>query len=136
MANRKKQEIDVEAADRYEGLRSRSHWKRADAVRVLSDFSRSGLSMTAFSRQHELGLHRLRWWHDRTQDTSVADEQTPVRLVPATLRRAPLVSIESPATQPRVVVSAGAVRVEILEPHDTDPRWVASLVVALRGEVS
>lgn len=136
MASRKKQGIDVEVVDPYEGLRSRAHWKRADALRVLLDVSRSGLSMTAFARQHELGLHRLRWWHDRTKNASVADEQTPVRLVPATLRRAPLVSIESPATQPRVVVAAAGVRVEILDPHDADPRWVASLVVALRGELS
>jgi len=46
--------------DPYEGMRTRRHWKREDATRVLADWSESGESMTAFTRRHQISMHRLR----------------------------------------------------------------------------
>jgi hypothetical protein len=51
-----------ETTDPYEGMRTRQHWKRENAARVLADWVESGESMTAFTRRHQLSLHRLQWW--------------------------------------------------------------------------
>jgi hypothetical protein len=81
-----------QATDRYEGMRTRRHWKREGAARVLSDWASSGESLTAFARRYRLGLHRLQWW--RAQLAQAADPQAqPLRLIPAAPRRAPLITI-------------------------------------------
>jgi hypothetical protein len=51
-----------ETTEPYEGMRTRQHWKRENAARVLADWVDSGESMTAFTRRHQLSLHRLQWW--------------------------------------------------------------------------
>lgn len=120
-----------QAADRYEGMRTRRHWKREDAARVLSEWSSSGLSLTAFARRHRLGVHRLQWW--RAQLAQAAGQHAqPVRLIPAVPPRAPLMTIDPSATC-AVSVTVGAARVDINDPGQTDPRWLAALVSALRG---
>jgi transposase-like protein len=117
--------------DQYKGLRGRSHWKRADAARVLCDWRRSGESMAAFARRHGLGAHRLHWWRDRVED---AVEEASVRLVPAVVRPAPLLTLRPASPQEAVVVEVDGIRVSISDPQETDPRWVAAVVSALRGE--
>lgn len=118
-----------DASDRYSSLRTRSHWKAEDASRVLSDWSRSGLTMAAFAREHGLGLHRIRWWQARQGDS----EAPTVHLVAVTPRQAPLVALGS-AVGTALVVDVEGVRIEVSNSRETDPRWVAALVLGLRGE--
>lgn len=120
-----------QAMDRYEGMRTRRHWKREGAARVLSDWASSGESMAAFARRHRLGLHRLQWWRAQLAQTADCHAQA-VRLIPAVPRRAPLISIGSPAAGV-VSVTIGAARIEVNDPGQTDPRWLAALVSELRG---
>jgi len=59
--------MSEDQADRYERLRTRSHWKQEDASAVLLDWQSSGQTLSTFARRHHLGLHRLhyclRWRH-------------------------------------------------------------------------
>jgi hypothetical protein len=120
-----------QATDPYEGMRTRRHWKRADAARVLSDLASSGESLTAFARRHRLGLHRLQWW--RAQLAQAPEPHAPPqRLIPAVPQRAPLIAI-GPQTAGAVSVTIGSARIEINDPGHTDPRWIAVLVSELRG---
>lgn len=118
--------------DAYAGLRTRAHWKREDAMRVLQDWADSGESMAAFARRHRLGLHRLQWWRGQLKQAGSAEPMAQ-RLVPAVVRRAPLLSVESSATRGAVSVVTDCGRVEIFDPKATDPRWVAALVTSLRA---
>jgi hypothetical protein len=117
-----------QVVDDYEGLRTRSHWKREDAARVLADWTSSGTSMSAFARQHRLGLHRLQWWRGRLGE---ACEEQSARLVPAVVRRAPLIALD--ASVGVVCIDAQGTRIEIHDPQRTDPRWLAAFVLELRG---
>lgn len=120
--------------DRYVGLRTRAHWKPADAARVLGDWSRSGEALTAFARRHRLGVERLKRWRGRLGTPAGQREGSGARLVPVVVRSpAPLVALE-PATRTfGVSLVVDAVRIEVADAHGTDPRWVAALVHELRG---
>lgn len=124
--------------DPYAGLRTRTHWKPADAARVLGEWSRSGEALGAFALRHRLGLERLKRWRKRLGTTG-ADapraERMGTRLVPVVVRSpAPLMALEPPAARAFAVsVVVDTVRVEVADAHGTDPRWVAALVNELRG---
>ena len=119
-------------ADPYEGLRTRSHWTREDAARVLEDWQRSGESMRGFALRRGLGLHRMQWWRERLKGMPKAKSPS-ARFVPATLVRGPLLSMDSETSQPCVIVAAAGVRVEVLDTRGVDARWVASLLTAVQG---
>ena len=123
-------------SDPYEGLRTRARWKPADAARVVTEWTQSGESMTAFARRHGLALHRLHYWRERlgTKPSAAATATARLggRLVPAVVRPAPLLSLEPRTTGVSVCVVADGVRVELSDPHGTDPQWVAALVLGLR----
>ena len=120
----------ADTADRYEGLRTRAHWKRDDAVRVLSDWAQSGESMAGFARRHRLGLHRLQWWRGQLKDAEQVAGAQALRLVPAVVR-APLLSVGTVRAAVSVVTDDGT-RVEIVDPQHAQPQWVAALVFALK----
>jgi hypothetical protein len=118
--------------DTYARLRTRAHWKREDAARVLKDWADSGESTTAFARRYRLGLHRLQWWRGQLKQAGCADTTTS-RLVPVVVRRAPLISVDPDMSRGAVSVVTEDARVEIFDPQATDPRWVAALVSSLRA---
>lgn len=117
--------------DPYEGMRTRRHWKPDDATRVLSDWAKSGLPMAAFAQCHGLSQQRMCWWRERLEKASTAGAKSSTRLVPATVRRAPLISMEPPPRVAAVVVATSGVRVEVADPNATDPQWVAALLRAV-----
>lgn len=131
MPKPKKLETGETGTDPYEGMRTRRHWKPEEASRVLSDWANSGLPMAAFARRHGLSQQRMCWWRERLKEASAAGAKPATRLVPATVRRAPLISVEALPRVAAVVVATSGVRVEIADPHATDPQWVAALVRAV-----
>jgi hypothetical protein len=121
--------------DPYAGLRTRAHWKPADAARVLGDWSRSGEGLSAFARRHKLGLQRLKRWRGRLGAQVTEHEGGGARLVPVVVRsKAPLVGLKPAARTFAVSLEVDTVRIEVVNAHETDPRWVAALVRELRGE--
>ena len=116
--------------DPYAGMRTRRHWKREHAARALADWAKSGESLSAFARRHQLRLHRLQWW--RVQLGQAATEPKAVRLLPVVPRQAPLIAIGASA----VSVTVGSARVDVSDTHQTDPRWLAKLIVELQGAQS
>ena len=108
-------------------------WREADARRALDAWERSGLSMSAFMRQHGMAADRLRWWRKQlvtreAKATGSEDGSQDVAL-------APLVPVMVTALGNRaatVAVMFDDVRVEIAEPEAVGPTWVAELVHALR----
>ena len=123
-------------SDPYEGMRTGARWKPADAGRVVTEWTKSGESMTAFARRHGLALHRMHYWRERlgTEPAAAATTRPGVRFVPAVVgpASAPLLSVEPRTTAVPVCVVADGVRVELSDPHGTDPQWVAALVQSLR----
>ena len=120
--------------DPYAGMRTRRHWKRDDAARALADWADSGESLTAFARRRELGLHRLQWWRAQLAQ-SPATEPAPVHLLPVVPRQAPLIAVATGGPT-AVTVTVGAARIDVSDTLQTDPRWLAKLIVELQGSWS
>ena len=121
--------------ERYAGMRTRRHWKRDEAERVLADWAQSGESMAAFARRNQLGLHRLQWWRGQLAQQPASAAREPVRLLPVVPRQAPLIAFESGVAS-AVSVTVGSARIDVSDVHRTDPRWLAALVAELRGDQS
>jgi len=121
--------------ERYAGMRTRRHWKRDEAERVLADWAKSGESMAAFARRNQLGLHRLQWWRGQLTQQPAAAAHEPVRLLPVVPRQAPLIALESVAAS-AVSVTVGSTRIDVSDVRQTDPRWLAALVAELQGDRS
>jgi transposase-like protein len=119
------------ATDPYAGMRTRRHWKREDAARVLAEWAKSGVPLSAFARRHQLGLHRLQWWRTQLAQASSADTKA-VRLLPVVPRQAPLIALGAGASS-AVTVTVGMARIDVSDTLQTDPRWLAKLVVELQG---
>jgi transposase-like protein len=115
-------------------MRTRRHWKREHAARALADWAESGESLSAFARRHQLGLHRLQRWRMQLGQAAAA-EPTAVRLLPVVPRQAPLIAIGASASSV-VSVTVGSARVDVSDTHQTDPRWLAKLIVELQGAQS
>jgi transposase-like protein len=134
MARRHKAEACVEGVDPYEGMRTRAHWKAADAARVLADWSESGESLAAFARRHELGLERLSRWRERlAKARAPGAEGAGARLIPMVVRPSPLFAVEAGAKSYALSIVVDGTRIEVADVHGADPRWVAALVHELRG---
>lgn len=114
--------------DPYAGMRTRRHWKREHAARALADWAESGESLPAFARRHQLGLHRLQWWRMQLGQAATAEPKA-VRLLPVVPRQAPLIAIGTGA----VSVTVGTARIDVSDTLQTDPRWLAKLIVELQG---
>ena len=99
-------------------------WTRRDAHRVLALWRQSGQPLQTFARMHGLVPQRLRRW----RDIFVADDQ-PVTLVPMVVTEA--ASVWATAHAPVIVHAGRACTVEVADPAQVSPHWVAALVVAL-----
>lgn len=117
--------------DQYAGMRTRRHWKREDAERALAEWAKSGESLAAFAQRHELGLHRLQWWRTQLAQATAAEPGS-VRMLPVVPRQAPLIAIGAGASS-AVSVTVGAVRIDLSDTFQTDPRWLARLIAELQG---
>ena len=108
------------------GEKARQFWKG-----IVDLYVGSGQLQTAFAAEHKVGLHMFRYWIYKLRREGAGAQATPeMRLVP--------VRVETPA-QPRVG-AAGEERLDIRVAGlsirvrtGTDPRYVASVVAALRA---
>jgi transposase-like protein len=88
---------------------------------LLSELDKSGLSVTAFSRERGIAVSRLWYWRKRFRDEAAA--QASPRLVPVTIRSS------SPPLALIVEVKGRLVRV----PNDFDVEGLRRLVGALES---
>jgi len=52
-------------ADAVKKAHTGKHWRRPDAVAVITKLNESGLTVAAFIREHRLPEKRVRWWKSR-----------------------------------------------------------------------
>ena len=102
-------------------------WTKTEAQRVLTLWRASRRPRETFAHQHGLVPQRLRRWRQLlTEEAAPA----PLRLVPAVVVADPPRPL-APARPPVVVHVARACTVEVAEPAQVSPEWVAALVLAL-----
>lgn len=85
--------------------------------------------MAAFARRHRLTAQRIAWWRDRLGKLSSAVPagqvaNAPLRFVPAVLRESPAGSGSAGVT----IRVRGGVEVEIADPTQISPQWLATLI--------
>lgn len=97
-------------------------WTDAEAARALAACDASGMSTAAFARMHNVTPGKIYFW----RKTLTAKRRTKGRLVPVTVVSE---HAAAGATQPRVVVSHGRLRLDI---EGVSPEWVATLIRLIR----
>src|SRR3954454_18966357 len=100
-------------------------WTAADAERVLEPRRESGQSTSAFARQHDFDVQRLRWWKKRLADWN-GDDEGPARFAPA------LISGSGNGARVSLRLAEG-ILIEVAEVHEVPPAWLYELVSGLRG---
>ena len=108
-----------------EKLHQRGKWSEADARRIMAAHERSGLSIHAFARTHELPAHKLYWWRKHLEELGDA---------PPALSFAPVV-VTGLGRGPALTVRLGALELDVHEPSKVEPTWLAQICVALSSEV-
>ena len=103
-------------------------WSEAEAQEVLAAVEDSGNSIHAFALEHALSPNKLYRWRDRLARDEAAEEPEDVEQ----LSFAPVV-VTGLGRTPAVVVRLGEFEVEVIEPSDVDPAWIARLLAAMKG---
>ena len=105
-------------------------WDAGDARRALAVWRESGLSASAFGREHEMDEQRLNWWRKRlSADSKPTRKRAPKaagRLVPAVVR----VPTPTSAGMPDVVIRAGGLVIEA-DSRVVSAEWLALLIAEL-----
>lgn len=112
---------------------SRRRWRENDARRVLKAWGRSGLSASAFARSIGVDAQRLLWWRKRleigAEELRALDDGSPqtsaLTLIPTT------VVSSTPSTSVTVRLPR-AVRLDIADPGQVSPAWIAELLAEIR----
>jgi transposase-like protein len=118
---RRKTEIEIKAlADR--------RWSSQEARFVLRAQERSGLSVHAFAREHGLSHERLYRWVRKLGTSSDHDPGPEL----ADIEFAPVV-LTTNSTAPSVTVRVDDVELEVTEPSNVDPAWLAAVVALVRS---
>jgi transposase-like protein len=110
-------------------LARQAKWSRADGKRVIEAWTRSGLTIRAFSDRHGLKDYKISWWKRELNKQA----RRPVSDAPnlaAVTALAPAVVIGEQA--PSVVVRCpGGIAIEIGDPAHVAPSWVSEAVRSL-----
>ena len=104
-----------------EKLRERGKWNKADARRIMAEHERSGVSIHAFARTHELPAHKLYWWRNHLEE--------PCEPEPA-VSFAPVV-VTGLGRRPALTVRVGALELDVHAPREVEPGWLAQLCAAV-----
>ena len=109
-------------------LRSR-RWGEVEARRALAVWRESGLSASAFGREHDMDEQRLNWWRKRLDferaPTKKREPKPATRLVPAVIRVPNTTDSGAP-----VVIRAGGLVIEA-DSRTVSAEWLASLITQL-----
>ncbi len=107
-------------------LRGRRHWRAADGRRVLAALGRSGLSVSAFSRENGLGRTRVHWWKQREASSR------PRKKEEARIRLVPVVPIALSPPAPAVLIRLpNGIAIEVESTAAVGPEWASRLVSGL-----
>jgi transposase-like protein len=98
-------------------------WSETEARVVFELLERSGDSISAFARAHDLSSTRLYWWRNRLSTEQERDEDEDEL---EQLSFAPVV-----VTGLGLVVRIGELDLEVLDPSGVDPAWLARLLTSL-----
>ena len=101
-------------------------WSEADARLVLTAVERSGDSVLAFARAHDLNAQRIYWWRSRLSDEG-RDEAMPEQI-----SFAPVV-VTGLGRTPAVVIRIGELEIELFEPQKVEPTWLAQVLAVAKG---
>lgn len=113
-------------AAEWKRLRTSRAWQEHDARRVLLAWRASGLSMSAFAREHEIGDERLRWWRNRLGEWGGSSSSASIAFAPATVRED---EVPSPGGRAAVVIRLATGELIEADASTVDASWVAALVV-------
>jgi hypothetical protein len=119
-------------ASELAALNDKSYWREDDGRIAVKAWQRSKLSLTAFAKQHGLGLHRLhrlRWWRDRLRRGNASAALSRDAIVPVTIVGSSRPGTASGATMEVVLLSGRLVRVGA----EFDAEALARLVRALEA---
>jgi transposase-like protein len=101
-------------------------WSEADARVVLEAVERSGEPVGAFARRHEIDAQRIYRWRSRLSADAIHDGEERAE----TLSFAPVV-VTGLGRAPAVIVRVGELEVEVHEPQNVDPSWLAEMIAAM-----
>ena len=107
-----------------EKLHQPGKWSEADARKIMAAHQRSGLSIHAFARTHELAPHKLYWWRNRLEE--LGDTQPVLSFAP--------VVVTGLGRRPALTVRLSALELDVHEPSKVEPAWLAQICVALSSE--
>lgn len=100
-------------------------WTKADARLVLDAVERSGETVAAFARTHELSAQKIFWWRSQLASEQRSTQAESISFAP--------VVVTGLGRSPVAVVRRGTLEIEIHEPNEVDTSWLASLLRAADG---
>jgi hypothetical protein len=118
------------------------YWTETHARRVLEEWKRSGLSISAFARREGIRPRRLLWWRERLREKvptaeappaarkrAAARDQKPATatFAPAVVKLAPRVTLPR-ATAAAVITTRSGRTIEIADAPRVPPAWVGAVV--------
>jgi transposase-like protein len=118
-----KNSVEAKLAQLREG-----QWSETDARLVLAELERSGDTVSAFARAHGLSAKRIYSWRtrlaDKTRNEVAVDRMSFAPVVVTGLGRTPA-----------LILRRGELEIEVVEPQEVEPAWLAQLLVAAeRGQ--
>lgn len=104
-------------------LRER-RWTKQDARVLLDAIERSGKTVRAFARAHDLNANRIYKWREQLANED-AEAAEPVSFTP--------VVVTGLGRSPTLVVRLGEIEIDVLDLEKVEPRWLAQLIAAAQG---
>lgn len=100
----------------------------------LANFEQSGLSQSAWCRQHGYPLHQLQYWRKKLSSDATSLTDQPI-FAPVKLLRSNTASTASATSfgEECIKVSIGNITVDL--PHSTSPTFLSTFVLSLTSHV-
>ncbi len=92
-------------------------WTAADARVILEAQARSGMSLSAFARRHGLSDKRIYSWRKQLSTMPESKPSPEVSFAPVVVTGAGNAAVA-------MVVRAGEMEVEVIDPSRVDPAWL------------
>jgi transposase-like protein len=103
-------------------------WTEKEARKVLRAHARSGKSVLAFAEEHGLVAERVYRWRRRLDGGAPEhddhDREHDIEFAPVVVTN---------ARESAVLVRVGELEVEVTDPSNVPPEWIASVLAEVRG---